>query len=199
MTAARTWSLLVIFALAGCAARPTTPGPDVDWARRAESLLRLPGWQADGRIAVKSGDEGGQGNIVWRQRGDDVRIALRGPFGAGAWQIDWTGDGLVVTGKEGEVTTAYSGDDAVERYLADEVGWSFPARSTRYWILGIADPAFTSRAEFGVDGWLVRLEQNGWVVTYDRFTDVDGRWMPRKIVMRGENARVRLIVDRWSW
>ncbi len=199
MTTARSWSLLVVVALVGCASRPTTPGPDVDWGRRAESLLRLPGWQADGRIAVKSGDDGGQGNIMWRQRGDDVRIALRGPFGAGAWQIDWTGDGLVVTGKAGEVTTAYAGDDAVERYLADQVGWSFPARSTRYWILGIADPAFASRSEFDVDGWLVQLEQNGWLVTYDRFTDVDGRWMPGKIVMRSENARVRLIVDRWSW
>lgn len=199
MTIARIGLLFVALALAGCASRPVTPNGGVDWGRRAESLLRLSEWQADGRIAVKSGADGGQGNIQWRQRGDAVRIALRGPFGAGAWQIDWTGDGLVVTGKAGEVTTAYSGDDAVERYLADQVGWSFPARSIRYWILGIADPAFVGRVEYDADGWLDRLEQNGWIVTYDRFTDVDGRWMPGKIVMRSENARVRLVVDRWRW
>ncbi len=190
---------LVVFLLVGCASHPTAPGAGIDWEQRASGLLRLPGWQANGRIAVRSGSQGGQGNIHWVQKETGASIGLRGPFGVGAYQIDWTDEDLVVTGKAGEVTVAYAGSDAIERFLTDQLGWSFPARSTRYWILGIADPRFSARPGFDDAGWLVELEQNGWIISYDRFVMVQGRWMPRKIVMEHENARVKLIVDQWRW
>jgi outer membrane lipoprotein LolB len=197
MNAVRGWLLIAMMALAGCASRPVVPGSGIDWSQRAEYLAQLQGWEASGRIAVKSGAEGGQGSIHWVQESANASIALRGPFGVGAYQIDWTDDDLVITGKAGEVTLAYAGTDAVERFLTDQLGWSFPARSTRYWILGIADPRFSSRTEFDGDGWLATLEQDGWFVTYDRFVQEQGRWMPRKIVMENDLARVKLIVDRW--
>jgi len=175
------------------------PGTGIDWTQRAEILLQLPGWEANGRIGVKSGAQGGQGNIRWVQKGGDARIGLRGPFGVGAYRIDWNDGNLVVTGKAGEVTMAYAGPDAVERFLTDQLGWSFPARSTRYWILGVADPRFSSHTEFDAGGWLVSLEQNGWVVSYDRFVEAQDYWMPRKIVMENERARVKLIVDQWRF
>jgi len=190
---------MAVVVLAGCASRPTVPGTGIDWPQRTEDLLQLPGWEASGRIAVKSGEQGGQGNISWLQEGGDARIGLRGPFGAGAYQIDWSDGDLVVTGKAGEVTMAYTGPDAIEHFLTDQLGWSFPARSSRYWILGVADPNFPSQAEFDAGGWLVSLEQNGWAVSYDRFVEVQDRWMPRKIVMESERARVKLIVDQWRF
>ena len=198
MSVARAGWLIILVSLAGCVSRPVVPGAGPDWVQRAENLLQLPGWEASGRIAVKSGKQGGQGNIRWIQDGVNVHIGLHGPFGVGAYQIDWNGDDdLVVTGKAGAVTLSYAGSDAVERFMTDQFGWSFPARSTRYWILGIADPRFTSRVEYDADGWLVTLAQNGWVVSYDRFVTEQGRWMPHKIVMRHERTRVRLIVDQW--
>jgi len=190
---------VVIVVLSGCVLRPTVPGSVVDWSARSAHLLQLPGWEARGRIAVKSGSRGGQGDLRWVQDGANGHIGLRGPFGVGAYQIDWSDDDLVVTGKAGEVTMSYAGPDAAERFLTDQLGWSFPTRSVRYWILGVADPRFSSHAEFDTDGWLITLEQNGWTVSYDRFAQQDqGRWMPRKIVMQSEHARVKLIVDQWQ-
>ncbi len=197
MNIARGWLLVALVGLAGCASRPVVPM--VNWVQRAESLVQLPGWEASGRFAVKSGTSGGQGSIRWVQEGSDVSIGLHGPFGVGAYQIDWTDDDLVVTGKAGEVTLAYAGPDAVDRFLTDQLGWTFPARSTRYWILGVVDPRFQSHSEFDADGWLVGIEQNGWVVSYGRFVEVQGRWMPRKIVMEHDQVRVKLIVDQWRW
>ncbi len=199
MNVVRGGLLVALIMLTGCASRPTVPGTGVDWARRAASLMQLPGWEASGRIAVKSGRQGGQGSIRWVQQGADVRIGLHGPFGVGAYQIDWTDDNFVVTGKAGEVTMTYTGPDAVERFMMDQFGWTFPARSMRYWILGIADPRFPAHLDFDADGWLVVLRQNGWVVTYGRFMAEQGRWMPHKIVMERDQVRVKLIVDRWGW
>lgn len=190
---------LALLVLTGCASRPTVPGTGIDWARRAELLLQLPGWEASGRIAVKSGSEGGQGSLRWVQEGADTRINLHGPFGAGAWQLDWNENDLVVTGKAGDLTQAYTGPDAIDRFLTDQLGWSFPARSLRYWILGVADPAMPGRSQFDTDGWLMALEQSGWVISYDRFVQVQDRWMPRKVVMQNEQVRVKLIVDQWRW
>ncbi len=190
---------LAVLIITGCASRPTVPGSGIDWPHRAELLLQLPRWEANGRVAVKSGSEGGQGSLRWVQEGADTRINLHGPFGAGALQIDWSEKDLVVTGKSGDVTQAYSGSDAIEQFLTDQFGWSFPARSLRYWILGVADPDLPGRSEFDADGWLMTLEQSGWAVSYDRFAKVRDHWMPRKIIIQNERARIKLVVDKWRW
>ena len=190
--------LLLALSIVGCATRSTVPGSDIAWDKREQQILGLSGWQARGRIAVKSGDDGGQGSIQWDQKGSSARIRLSGPFGAGAFEIAWNPDTVVVTDKDGEVELAYSGPDAAEQFLTQQLGWAFPAISTRYWILGVLDPDFDGRERFGPDGWLVGIEQNGWSVAYDGFAVRDEVWLPSKIVMENDRARVRLVVDRWT-
>ena len=183
--------------LAGCASRAMVPAGGVDWQSRDQQLRELNGWEARGRIAVKAGADGGSGNLQWQQRGEVASIGLSGPFGAGALQIDWTPSGIEVTDKNGTQELIYTGDDAAETFLQDQLGWVFPGGSVRYWMLGIADPEYGSYQSFDEAGWLRQLEQRGWVITYDRFTDINGRWMPRKIVLQGRQARIKLIIDDW--
>jgi outer membrane lipoprotein LolB len=197
MNAVRVALFFAMAALAGCASRPVVPGAGIDWPQRAANLAELQSWEAQGRIGVKSGDKGGQGNIFWIQQGSGSSVSLHGPFGVGAYRIDWNDDDLVITGKAGEMVTSYAGPDAAEQFLTDQLGWSFPARSIRYWMLGITDPGSPGRTQYNADGWLFTLEQDGWIVTYDRFEQAQGRWMPRKIVMENQRARVKLIVDQW--
>ena len=189
---------LAISILAGCSMRPTIPGTDLDWDEREAALSALDGWQAYGRIAVKSGQEGGQGNLRWYQTGKHARIQLSGPFGVGAYELAWDSDSLVVSTKAGEVAAAYAGPEAAEQFLTDQLGWSFPAISIRYWILGIADPQYASDRRFDGDGWLTTIEQNDWSIVYDGFSRHAGQWLPDRIVMNNERARVRLVIDDWA-
>ena len=92
---------LALLLLEGCALQPTAPGSAIDWPQRGAGLAELHAWEARGRIAVKTADDGSQGNMHWIQAGADSQIALRGPFGVGAYQIDWTEAALIVTGKAG--------------------------------------------------------------------------------------------------
>lgn len=178
--------------------RPTIPGTDLDWREREATLAQLASWQAHGRIAVKSDGDGGQGKLHWYQTGKQARIQLSGPFGVGAYELAWDSESLIVTTKAGEVAAAYAGPQAAEQFLVDQLGWSFPAISIRYWILGIADPNFASDRQFDSDGWLAGIEQNDWSIRYDGFSLQDDQWLPKKVVMDNANARVKLIVDRWG-
>jgi len=188
---------LFILLIAGCAMRPTVPGTSVAWAERREALVQMPDWQARGRIAVKSAGGGGQGSIRWRQAGSGSRVRLSGPFGVGAYEISWKADSVEIIGKAGEVEIAYAGQNAAERFLMDQLGWSFPAMSLRYWILGVPDPGFESNELFDTDGWLVGIQQGGWSIEYDEFEIRNAIWLPKRIVMRSDDARVRLIIDDW--
>ena len=178
--------------------RPQQPDGTVDWDRRATLLAAQSAWQVRGRIAVKADEQGGQGNIVWTQRDDESRIALRGPFGAGAVEIVWGEERIVVIGGGGEKTASYVGPDAAERFVQQQLGWSFPARSIRYWLLGIADPAYSSDRRLDAAGGLAAIEQNGWTVEFSRFELVGEHYLPGKLVAENAHARVKLFVDEWS-
>jgi outer membrane lipoprotein LolB len=183
--------------LGGCALRKPEAVPGVDWAQRSERLLALDSWQARGRIAVKAEKGGGQGDLVWAQHGTQARIQVAGAFGAGAYEIRWDERSLTVSSRNGDFSRDYTGPDAAEQFLTEQLGWSFPAASTRYWLLALADPASPAQATFAADGRLAALDQNGWAVTYDRYTEQSGVPMPAKITLQNSRARVRLVIDRW--
>jgi len=192
------FSLMMLTLVSSCAMRPQIPGTGLDWDQREADLGRLANWQAHGRIAVKADDGGGQGKLHWYQTDARARIQLSGPFGVGAYEVAWDSESLVVSTKAGEVTAAYAGPEAAEQFLNDQIGWSFPAISVRYWILGIVDPQFASDRRFDRNGWLIGIEQNDWSIAYTGFSLHEDQWLPKKIVMQNDNARVKLIVDRWG-
>ena len=98
----------------------------------------------------------------------------------------------------GEFRHAYSGADAAAAFLQEQLGWSFPAASARYWILGLRDPAAAGEERFDAAGELAGLRQGGWSVSYQGFADVEGERLPTRITLEGPDARVRLVIDAWD-
>lgn len=184
--------------LAGCATqRPAIPDYTEAAAVRQERLLALGQWEARGRVAIKSADTGGQGSVQWLQTGSAARIRLSGPFGAGAYEINWMPGQLTVTSRGAEAALEYVGPDAAERFLAEQLGWSFPVNSVRYWLLGLADPATPAVEQADVWGRLLELQQSGWVVRYEDYAQNAATWLPRKLVIEREQLRVRFVIDEW--
>lgn len=190
---------LLVTVLAGCALRAPGTAPVTDEAVRRERLLALDAWEARGRIAVKAGSGGGQGDIHWQQQGESARIRLAGPFGAGAYEIRWDPARLSITSRDGEFEQAWAGADAAERFIAGHLGWSFPAASVRYWVLGLADPGQESQLVLSGEGRPRVVTQAGWTVTFERFAERRGLALPVRLTALGPGARVRLVVDRWEF
>lgn len=184
--------------LAGCATRPVVPVAPDGWQARAAQLALIDDWDARGRIAIRAANGGGQGSLHWEQRGELARIRLSGPFGAGAYVIEWDRERLTVTSRDGEVALDYAGPWAAEQFLYEQLGWWFPAIAARYWLRGLADPSASAVESFDAAGRLAALEQHGWQVRYEDWQGDAQLPMPRRLVMENEQARVRVVVDRWQ-
>jgi len=181
---------------AGCAVQKTRTLPDLgDWETRQAVLSETERWAFTGRIGVRAGDDGFNGQLQWRQDGPVFRARISGPLGVGTIFLNGDRRELTLTDRDGEVTEL---DDA-ERDLRIRYGWTIPVTSLRYWALGIPDP--DQPAEIGLDGEgrLATLEQQGWHVVVDQYTAGGGQAMPRRVTADNADMRVRLIVDSWTF
>jgi outer membrane lipoprotein LolB len=195
-TLRRACALLVLIAVAGCTSiRPAIPP---EQATQRAALLAMQTWEARGRIAFRSGEEGGQASLRWQQAGERSLIRLAGPFGAGAYDVSWEPERVSVTDADGEQSIEYRGATAAEQFLQAQLGWSFPAGSTRYWMMGLLDPAADGEEQWAEDGTLLEIRQHGWTVRFERFQDVQGYALPVRLELENANASLGLVITRWT-
>jgi len=175
--------------LAGCAGIATRPPP----AASTAGIAALTGWVAAGRLAVAAGSEGGSGGFVWQQQGPETRLRLRGPLGAGSFEIASDGERFSVTDAAGQVL----GADA-RATLRSRLGADLPLSSLRYWMIGLPDPASTARVIESEATPLRIIEQHGWTIAYDAFTSTDGFSLPARLTATSGDVRLRLSVSDWT-
>lgn len=169
--------------------------PLPDWNTRQEVLAAIPEWAFTGRIGVSAGSEGFNGKLRWNQVKNGFSATVSGPLGVGAIRISGENGYVTVTDKDGheaELTNP-------EVDLRAMYGWTIPVTSLRYWVLGIPDPASPAVTEFGDDGQLARLEQRNWRVSISQYREAGGQLMPRRITAVKGDAKVRLVIDHWTF
>ncbi len=182
--------------LAGCVTPTSALLPAMaSWDDRQAVLAGQTDWAFSGRIGVSAGEEGFNGKLRWRQRDDRFEASVSGPLGAGAVQIDGDRAGIRVTESDGAITELSDPEyDLRMRY-----GWTIPVQSLRFWALGIPDPSSPASTEFGDDGQLTRLEQRNWTVDIRQYREGGGQPMPRRITAVNADAKVRLVIDNWTF
>lgn len=192
-------ALLVALALTGCAtSRVLTPLPPTDaslaaLAQREQALAAQPDWGLDGRIAISNSRDAGSGRIEWRQAGPRFDIALTAPITHQGWRLSGEPGRATLDGLQGGPR---EGDDA-ESLLREATGWEIPVRSLPSWVRGLrADPAHAV-VQFSADGRLARLAESGWTIDYTWPSALDAA-LPARIEARRDDARVRLVIDRWT-
>ena len=187
-------AVLALLALSACATQKGVDLPDLSqWESREAILGQLDQWQFNGRIAVKTNDDGFNGKLRWVQDEDMWRATVSGPLGIGSVRIQGDAEGVEITDKDGAVTVLRD----VETELYYRYGWTIPVDSLRYWVLGIPDPRVPAETELDDIDHLKRLEQRGWGVDFDRYREAGGQQMPARLVAASSETTVRLIIDKW--
>ncbi len=171
--------------LTGCAVTPPrVPGELVP----VEQIER---WQARGRIGVSGPQGGGSGSFDWRQDDDAANVQIRGPIGIGSVRLQVRGQPqnpqIEVQTGDGETLHA----DAAWNELEARLGAGLPAGNLRYWLVGMAAP--------GEHRWdESTLEQDGWRIEYQDYSDRFGAQLPMRLRASSGEARVRIVIDRWQ-
>jgi len=189
--------------LASCATRQKAGEPLLSPAERRAAIEAVDTWEARGRIALKTPGASGQGSFTWIQTGDRTLLRVAGPFGAEAREIRWNPERLTVLSGQGEVAADYTGPDAAERFLQEQLGWSLPVANSRRWLVGLAGLDSPAIETLDSAGLLTRLAQDGWVVSFDEYRTVgrpeDLLVLPRKLVLQSAVGRIRLVIDQWQF
>jgi len=188
--------LLGVLLLAGCATRPVAELPELsDWQIRQQVLAAADDWEFSGRIAVSAGDDGFNGKLRWAQKNDTFQATVSGPLGIGTVRIEGEGQRAVLTDKDGVRTELQN----VEEELLYRYGWTIPAKSLRYWALGIPDPASAAQTTLNEDNQLARLEQGGWTLNISSYRSSSGQSMPNRLSANKSSTRVRIVIDKWKF
>lgn len=189
-----------LLAMSACQTAPqSSPGENQQFRARVPDLQALKSWQANGRIAFSSPDDGGTGAMFWQQRGDELDFRFKGPLGAGAFNISGRHPDLLLETGKGDRRVLSDPDTE----LRTRFGWSAPFASLRYWMVGIPDPVSAAQLRVDDEGLLRQIDQGGWRVTYDQYHKddplSDDPRLPRKLSVARDEVRIKVIVDFWRF
>lgn len=189
-------TLALIVLLAGCATQAPSqkeerhPG---DWRTQQSSLEALDTWTAAGKVGIRTPDDSQSANLDWTQRADQYRISVSGPWGTGRNTLKGNGRQVTLTNGDGTFQAP-----TPEELMAQQMGWSLPLSSLVYWVRGLPDPRSPHRTSEDDVGFPATMDQAGWHIDYRDWSQADGLWLPRRIVMTYDDLRTTLVINRWQ-
>lgn len=185
--------LCLLFLLAACATGPV-PVAEQPWQQRSQQLAALENWTARGKIAVRSGQQSESASLAWKQRGSDTRLQLAGPMGLQATEIHSDGQELLIQRGDELTRLDISTPDAVRLHT----GWDLPLRALPFWLKGLPAPEPRASAVDVADELLQQLDQDGWIVRYERYQQFGDYLLPTRLSIERGDTRARVIIQDWK-
>jgi outer membrane lipoprotein LolB len=195
----RLLTVFMVLGLTACTTLPPTPQRTPEelsqlWQQHREMVAQWHVWSLDGRIAVKTEDDGWSGELQWGQSPTNFQIHFSAPFGQGAFQLAGNDHGVEMRFSDGKVFQAPDAESLLQQHL----GWQLPLEAFRYWVTGMPAPGTDAKLNFNPDGQLAELQQEQWHISYPAYMTVENVMMPRKIYLKNHTLGVRLVIDHWA-
>lgn len=186
---------IALLALAGCATQAPTDESGRQagqWERQQASVEAFDSWTMAGKAGLRTPDENTSANLDWNQTPYYFRMLISGPFGGGR---------SVLEGREGRFSLTTSDGrfeaETPEALMEEQLGWSLPVRAMPDWVRGLPGSDSSYQLETDALGFPSHLEQDGWKIDYRDWEEVEGMWLPRRLVMNIDEIRITLVVNQW--
>lgn len=184
--------------LFGCSARQVSPvnsaAAQLAYQDRVVHLGAVSGWDLAGKLSLDDGHDGGSGKLGWQVRPQSDQLDFRGALGKAAWRLVIDEQGAALHKADGTISRAPD----IDQLVLDEVGWTIPVDSLRWWVLGLAAPGTDARLDLDEDGHLVDLKQHGWHISFERYRSFENHQLPGRLVATSGDRRVKLAVIDWA-
>lgn len=175
----------------------TTPGQvkAATWDQHLSEVKQINSWALNGSVSITHSGKTDIASLQWQQQQmNNYNIMLSGPLSIGHVGISSHG---------GAVTLAQSGKQTVtansaEQLMQQQLGWQLPVSSMYYWVRGIPAPGGKPNMSLDSQNHLTQLAQQGWVITYDGYQQVQNVDLPNTVTMSNPRLQVRLVIKRWT-
>jgi outer membrane lipoprotein LolB len=206
MRSTRTALTLALVLFAGACAsvpdRPPAADRDAAWSARRRQLETRIHWAMQGRVALRTRDEGWQASLAWTREADRHEIDLSGPLGSGRLRLSHDRNGAQLRDSANKVLRAAD----AEQLLMQATGWRLPVDGLNFWVLGLPAPGNTGAQDIDAWGRLKTLRQSGWDIEFLGYVPCGDTELPSKLFMHreqldsagSETLEVRLVIDRWD-
>lgn len=188
---------VTLIILSGCASKHTPDNFSIhDGAptsyKQVEDIHR---WQAKGVLGVKTQNDAWSASFNWKQRGQQYySLYLSGPIGVGSLKIVGSPHKAILTNNKNETFTAANAEELLEQ----QSGWTIPISNLYYWARGLAVPGLPAQKKLDQNKRLVSLSQQGWQISYLRYSTIRGLNLPNKIFLKNSALGVKMVINRWQ-
>jgi outer membrane lipoprotein LolB len=167
-------------------------------AVRQAELSKIKSWQINGAFSI---DQAGRQHAEiayfdWHQiNPKNYHIDISSALNLYSMSI-YREYGTVKLWKNGvNVSTAKTPEGLMEK----AVGWSLPIREMNYWIKGVpAENAGNYQTRFNRYGQLMMLQQEGWMVYYNKYRrNAYGIDLPHVVIMQRPGLSAKIVIKEW--
>lgn len=166
----------------------------VAWSQRLARIGTLDQWAFHGRASISHEEEGWQIDLNWRQQQDRFELHMAGPLGQGAAELTGNGNRVLLNtsdGRQFEATTA-------RELIRQKLGWDVPVADLGYWVRGVPAPGAHEVSQLDNLGRVVKMEQDGWTIEFQRYDRVGDVELPAKFIAYNGSWRFKLVIDSWT-
>jgi len=189
----------LISLLSACAVGPGVK-PTADSATQAmhqahlQRIAEIRHFTLQGRIGVQTEGKGFSGGLHWNHQAANDDIALYSPLGGQVASIKKSIGQITLEDANGN---SMSANDA-ETLTQTALGWQLPLTGLADWSLG--RPSGGSAildSTWDAQGLLTTLNQDGWKIEYQNYSEQNGYLLPGKIILKSEKVNLKLLIESW--
>jgi outer membrane lipoprotein LolB len=190
-------TLLLFVSIAACSPLATKPSKNQANSslnhKHLASLANIQSFSLKGRIGVTTNPRGFSGGIAWQHTIANDNIDIFSPLGGKTANIAKTPSEVILTSQDNHSIKAQDAESLTEATL----GWRLPLNGLSDWALGKPTKSKIDASTWDENGWLTTLKQDGWDISYENYTETNGVFLPKKVLLKSDKVNLKLIVDEW--
>lgn len=188
---------LVFLSITACSPLATKPSTNQANSslnqKHIASLANIQSFSLKGRIGVATNPRGFSGGIAWQHTIANDNIDIFSPLGGKKANIVKTPSEVILTTEDGHSIKTQDAESLTEATL----GWRLPLNGLSDWALGKPTKSKIDASSWDENGWLTTLKQDGWDISYENYTETNGIFLPKKVLLKSDKVNLKLIVDEW--